>query len=193
MKLDSYLYTANFCEENIWQLCQHPSLAAFTKTVLFISNEQRNCPLWHQKSSLGDDPVWWDYHVTLIVSSAEASFIFDFDTNLNLPSPLIEYLQHTFRPDLAVSKEDRPLFKTIPSLEFIQKFDSDRIHMLNDAGEWKSTPPNWPMIKSTEGLTLSKLLDFSVTSEQRMYSLDEVRGMFSEDAGQEDKKTSDKG
>lgn len=187
MKLDSYLYTANFCEENIWQLCQHPSLAAFTKTVLFISNEHRNCPLWHQKSSLGDDPVWWDYHVTLIVSSAEASLLYDFDTKLELPSPLNTYLDNTFRPDLAVSKEDLPLFKTIPSLEFIQKFDSDRSHMLNDAGEWKSTPPNWPIIKSAEALTLSKLLDFSVTSEQRMYSLDEVRVMFTKDAGQEDK------
>lgn len=177
MKLETFKYTANFCEENIWHLCQNSDLAAYTKTVLIISNSYRNCPLWHQQSAIGAEPVRWDYHVILLAASAEKSLIYDFDSTLDLPSPLEVYLNLTFRPGTPNWEEDKPLFKAIASHDFIRCFYSDRSHMIDGEGDWKFAPPNWPLINNKEELPLPALLDFGVTSGQKIHSFEEVMAM----------------
>ncbi|WP_158858557.1 protein N-terminal glutamine amidohydrolase [Lunatibacter salilacus] len=174
MKLETFKYTANFCEENIWHLCQNPELAAFTKTVLIISNRSRNCPLWHQKSAVGQDTVRWDYHVVMLASSPEASLIYDFDSTLDLPSPLGRYLELTFRSEY---ENEQPAFKAIDSNNFIHLFFSDRSHMKDPEGNWTFAPPSWPLIQNTEKLPLPELLDFSENSNQNIYNLEEVKAM----------------
>jgi len=177
MKLETFKYTANFCEENIWHLCQNPDLAAYAKTVLILSNSSRNCPLWHQRSAIGEEPVRWDYHVILLASSSEKSLIYDFDSTLELPSSLDEYLNLTFRPDSPTWEADKPFFKAIASGDFIRYFYSDRSHMIDGEGEWIFVPPSWPLIKNKEELPLPELLDFSETSGQKIHSYEEVLSM----------------
>lgn len=174
MKLETFKYTANFCEENIWHLCQNPDLAAFIKTVLIISNGSRNCPLWHQKSAEGQEPVRWDYHVVLLASSPETSLIYDFDSTLDLPIPLHEYLVQTFQSEY---EDEQPVFKAIDSHDFVHLFYSDRSHMKDGEGDWKFTPPSWPLIQNKEELPLPDLLDFSANSNQKIYTLEEVGAM----------------
>ncbi len=48
---ESFRYTPYYCEENVWHLCRQPSLSAFEKEAVFISNPQRACWLWEQKAS----------------------------------------------------------------------------------------------------------------------------------------------
>lgn len=174
MKLETFKYTANFCEENIWHLCQNPDLAAFIKTVLIISNGSRNCPLWHQKSAEGQEPVRWDYHVVLLASSPETSLIYDFDSTLDLPIPLHEYLDQTFQSEY---EDEQPVFKAVDSHDFVHLFYSDRSHMKDGEGDWKFTPPSWPLIQNKEELPLPDLLDFSANSNQKIYTLEEVGAM----------------
>jgi protein N-terminal glutamine amidohydrolase len=174
MKLETFRYTANFCEENIWHLCQNPDLAAYTKTVLIMSNSSRNCPLWHQQSAKGEEPVRWDYHVVLLASSPDACLIYDFDSSLDLPIPLDTYLERTFQSDRA---EDQPFFKAIDSQDFIHLFNSDRSHMKDGEGNWKFSPPGWPLIQNKEALPLPELLDFSENSNHNIYALEEVKAM----------------
>ena len=174
MKLEAFKYTANFCEENIWHLCQNPDLKAYTKIVLIISNSNRNCPLWCQQSAVGQEPVRWDYHVILLASSQEGSVIYDFDSTLDLPIPLDSYLKETFQSSF---ENEQPYFKLIDSLDYIQFFYSDRSHMKDGDGDWKFAPPNWPLINNKEDLPLPELLDFSENSNQKIYTLKEVKAM----------------
>jgi len=150
MKSESFKYTANYCEENIWHLCQHPLLADYSKRVLIISNSAKNCPFHAQKSAVGNQPVWWDYHVVLLASKDGLNFIYDFDSTLPFPSLLTDYLNHTFpNPDLWISK-DLPHFKSIASEDYINNFYSDRSHMKDSLGTWIFIPPVWPTITMVE-------------------------------------------
>jgi protein N-terminal glutamine amidohydrolase len=174
MKITSYQYTANFCEENIWHLCQNDELAAFEKTVLIISNKQRNCPLWHQKSAVDLGPVRWDYHVVLLATRKSERLVYDFDSTLGLPTSLQDYLNQTFKPESPSWETDKPLFKAIDADKYINSFYSDRTHMLNSEGDWVFVPPHWPLIKSMGELPLPELLDFSFSSSHQIYSFEEI-------------------
>jgi len=84
---DEDLRVPFYCEENIWRLCykrqerqrrqgqgvqpQHNVNANPDQDfVLFISNAQKCCPIFHQKatasSSRRNQPCFWDYHVILL-------------------------------------------------------------------------------------------------------------------------------
>lgn len=174
MKIKTFKYSENFCEENIWHLCQNPELEEFKKDVLIISNINRNCSFRFQKSPNGDELVWWDYHVILLASQPELHLIYDFDSTLEFPSPLKNYLEATFHIEHIQEGKDLPGFKLIASEDFVHSFISDRGHMKDDQGNWLSTPPKWPTIGKNGNLPLPKLLDFSENSEERIYSLSEM-------------------
>ncbi|MEQ9301964.1 MAG: hypothetical protein RIF33_25515 [Cyclobacteriaceae bacterium] len=168
-------YTANYCEENIWQLCQHPELRDAVKQVLFVSSLSRNSPLQFQKSAQGGLPVWWDYHVILLASKGQHHQIYDFDTTLPFPCEAKQYLTSTFQDAEGMKPEDRPLFKIIDGLAYRESFHSDRKHMKDEEGHWIFEPPTWPLIQSTNAqLTLDSLFDFSDKSEQPINTLDEL-------------------
>jgi protein N-terminal glutamine amidohydrolase len=172
MEISPYKYTKNYCEENIWHLCQHPELAGFVKKVLFVSSTDKNCAFHFQKDSVDGAPVWWDYHVILYVSKNNTELIFDLDSSLNQPTPFQDYLRLTFQ-DLEGKKESsHPIFKAIDSEDYITGFFSDRKHMQNGNGEWIFEPPLWPIIADNMVLTLQELMDFTQTSHQPIYSLE---------------------
>lgn len=174
MKIETFEYTENYCEENIWHLCQHPDLTDFTKKVLIVSNKSKNCPFLHQKSSIDQQAVWWDYHVILLASKSGINLVYDFDSTLALPSSLSDYLGLTFDEKTNWKASDFPTFKWIDAVVYTQTFFSDRSHMKDSEGNWIFSPPHWPHIESAEKLALSTLLDFTETSQQRIYSLEEM-------------------
>lgn len=174
MEIKEFNYSANFCEENIWHLCQNPALDHFSKKVLIVSNNNRNCPFRFQKSINGDEFVWWNYHVILLASGKDSSFIYDFDSTLPVPISAIEYLEKTFERAQNRMETDLPCFKAIESTDYLNSFVSDRSHMKDEEGNWLSSPPKWPVIGKDGGLPLPALLDFSFSSREKIYQLDEM-------------------
>ncbi len=171
-------YTENFCEENIWHLCQHPGLAGLAKKVLIVSNSNRNCPFGFQKSSKDRDPVWWDYHVILLASDQGKNWVYDFDSALQIPSLLEDYLGFTFQNSHNWPEGDLPFFKVIESSLYVNAFFSYRSHMIDPEGNWICTPPRWPLIRNNENLPLPDLLDFSETSKHLILSLNEIKDLI---------------
>lgn len=172
--MESYKYTQNYCEENIWHLCQDPRLTDYSKKVLIVSNNAKNLPFYNQKSSQGDLPVWWDYHVILLASKGDVQLIFDFDSTLDFPTSLEDYLRKTFVNHSNWIEKDLPHFKSIEAKDYLEKFFSDRSHMKSSDGQWIFAPPAWPNIEGQGDLVLSDLLDFSENSNQEIFSLDEM-------------------
>jgi hypothetical protein len=173
MEIKSFKYTENYCEENIWQLCQHPDLKEYTKKVLFISNQVKNCAFHFQKSAIGDAPVWWDYHVILLASKNNRHLVYDFDSTLSFPSELQNYIDSTFE---SPSDGIHPEFKSIESGHYVSCFNSDREHMKDAVGNWIFEPPLWLIIETNNELPLQELMDFSGTSKQTIFSLAELIG-----------------
>ncbi|PAN19770.1 hypothetical protein PAHAL_3G298400 [Panicum hallii] len=71
--VSSFTHTPCYCEENIYMLCKElmrigvADLMGTDLYVVFISNEEKKVPLWHQKASNSDDGfICWDYHVICI-------------------------------------------------------------------------------------------------------------------------------
>ncbi len=174
MEIKEFKYSANFCEENIWHLCQNQALEHFSKKVLIVSNENRYCPFRYQKSINGDDIVWWNYHVILLATNSESTLIYDFDSTLPIPLSGLEYLQRSFQINGNQLDFNLPYFKAIDSEVYLSSFFSDRSHMKDSAGNWLSTPPKWPLIANEGGLELPGLLNFTATSKEKIYSLDEM-------------------
>ncbi|MGF1638346.1 MAG: hypothetical protein ACFCUU_14820, partial [Cyclobacteriaceae bacterium] len=150
-------------------------LASFTKKVLIISNMSRNCPLAFQKSAKVDELVWWDYHVILLAFKQNIKLIYDFDSRLEFPASLNDYLNSTFQKRTDGSNNDLPFFKSIDAAIYIASFFSDRSHMKDSYGNWIFPPPDWPLIQGKEKLTLEELLNFTANSKQSIYSLEEIK------------------
>lgn len=112
-----YIYTPYYCEENIYLLVESftndRSISDKWETyAVFLSNHTKTVALWNQKVSKHPDyPVVWDYHCILLlkpkaktpshghghghahgdddqVVEEESSWIFDYDTRLDMPCPL---------------------------------------------------------------------------------------------------------
>ena len=110
-----YQYTSCFCEENIYLLAKSfhkgemkEQLHEFEGYVVFITNSDQCVPIWNQKLRMNSEsPVWWDYHVVLLVKSKEASYIFDFDTVLGFQTNALFYIENSMRPDLELPQHAR--------------------------------------------------------------------------------------
>lgn len=174
MEISSYKYTKNYCEENIWHLCQHPELAGFNKKVLFVSNTDKNCAFYFQKDSNAGAPVWWDYHVILFASKDNAKLIFDLDSSLGQPTDFLDYLRLTFQGLDGKNESSLPKFKAIDSADYLTDFFSDRGHMKDTDGDWIFEPPQWPIIANNMELPIQELLDFTATSKQPILSLERL-------------------
>jgi protein N-terminal glutamine amidohydrolase len=155
-----YKYCAKYCEENVWHLCQQPQFGRTGNRVLIISNIHKACELWHQRAALRSGlPVVWDYHVVLL-SQAEAWFVWDLDSTLGLPVLATHYLDKTFPTLGPESAKYSPKFRIISAAEYVEDFSSDRSHMRDKEGKWLAPPPPWPLILAGGSLTLTKLIDF---------------------------------
>lgn len=147
------VYTKQYCEENVYKLCEVfdkkavPNAQGF---VVFISNPKRACPLWMQSIGRDEYPVCWDYHVIFIVTywgQNQGAHVYDLDTKLDFPSPFEVYACQTFRNTLAISKTDyRRFFKVIEADKFLKHFASTRCHMIKN-GDWLAPPPSYPIVQ----------------------------------------------
>jgi protein N-terminal glutamine amidohydrolase len=155
-----YNYCPQYCEENVWHLCQEPQLDRTESKVVVISNEQKACALWHQRAALRSGlPVFWDYHVVLL-SETKSWFVWDLDSTLRLPVIATQYLDKTFPTVPRESDKYRPMFRIIDAADYVAGFSSDRSHMRDKEGKWLAPPPPWPLILAGGPLSLSKLIDF---------------------------------
>lgn len=149
-------YQSCYCEENIWHLCQHP--ACTNSTVIFIASHGGMFPMLCQRATNDPTtPVWWDYHVILMLGGRQPVQVLDFDTVLPFRSDLNTYLQASFLPEVSVTKQYQPYFRLVPAQDYISEFRSDRSHMRTEDG-WSAPPPDWPII-GDGGSNLARFTD----------------------------------
>uniref|UniRef100_A0A8C1LQM8 Protein N-terminal glutamine amidohydrolase n=1 Tax=Cyprinus carpio TaxID=7962 RepID=A0A8C1LQM8_CYPCA len=133
------VYTSCYCEENIWKLCEH------------VKDQVYGIPIWKQKSSRGDQPVIWDYHVILLhVNKQGQSYIYDLDTTLPFPCLLDVYSKEAFRSDEHLKPAFWRKLRVIPCDTYLKKFASDRSHMKDSDGNWRMPPPPYPCLETSD-------------------------------------------
>ena len=138
-------YQPFYCEENVFHLSAEPLVAHRPREIVFISNADRACVMWHQRAARKPGaPLVWDYHVVLLVGAPWE--IWDLDTSLGFPVPAAKYLARSFRADLPASY--LPVFRVVEASAFTAAFASDRSHMRGPDGRWLRAPPPWPAIGS---------------------------------------------
>mgnify|MGYP000312495299 CR=1 FL=1 len=136
-------YQPNYCEENIWHLCQHRKYLG--GKVIFISSLGNYFPMLCQKGGKEiDQTIFWDYHVILLKEGK----IFDFNSTLSFSTPIKDYFEQSFIEDFLLMPHQAPKFRVLDAEEYIRLFLSDRRHMKANS-TWISPPPSWPPISET--------------------------------------------
>lgn len=151
---DDCIYTPCYCEENVYKLCERlqetSSSVVQNCHVVFVSNETKKVPLWHQKAGYNSvGLVVWDYHVFLVYDQPQESLVYDFDTLLPFPTPFYHYISMTFKSDRDLKPEFYRKFRVVDGPTYLKKFSSDRRHMLRD-GVWLKEPPSYKPISTPE-------------------------------------------
>ncbi|XP_059427882.1 protein N-terminal glutamine amidohydrolase isoform X3 [Corylus avellana] len=159
--ISEFYHTPFYCEENVYFLCKKLCTSGIADArgsdlfVVFISNEKKQIPLWHQKASKrADGVVLWDYHVICIQKRREGDtphLVWDLDSSLPFPSPLTSYVSETIRPSFELFSEYRRFFRIVHAPIFLQCFASDRRHMKDSAGNWTAEPPAYGPIIAEDG------------------------------------------
>ncbi|XP_074276819.1 protein N-terminal glutamine amidohydrolase [Silene latifolia] len=160
MELPQFDHTPYYCEENIYNLCKKLSSSGIADAqashlfVVFISNHNKQIPLWHQKAShRADGVILWDYHVICvqIKGSGDAPQVWDLDSTLAFPSPLPSYVAQTFQPSFQLFPEYQRFYRIVHAPIFLRSFASDRRHMKDPNGEWTAQPPSYDPIIAQDG------------------------------------------
>ena len=86
------------------------------------------------------------------------TYVYDLDTILDFPASFIDYVKQTFGSDDNLKPQFRRYFRVIRADVFLERFASDRSHMLSETGEWMSPPPSYPPILTAE--SANNLQDF---------------------------------
>ena len=161
---DRLLYTACYCEENIYKLAEMISEEAEENKknyVVFISSLSLQTPIWKQKSAENNSiAVIWDYHVVLLLSNC---LIVDFDSKLDFPCPAVEYYEEAFRPEVYLPDDNAQRFRVVPAQEFLEYFATDRSHMIGS----KAPIPSWECLRGSKAgidMNLSRFFDVSESS-----------------------------
>ncbi|CAA0812755.1 Protein N-terminal glutamine amidohydrolase [Striga hermonthica] len=154
-------HTPYYCEENVYLLCKKLVEDGVVRSdasdlyVLFISNEKKQIPLWHQKAShRADGVILWDYHVICVQRRKESNvphLVWDLDSSLPFPSPLATYVAETVRPSFQLFSEYQRVFRILHGPIFLKMFASDRRHMKDSAGNWIHPPPSYDVIVAEDG------------------------------------------
>jgi protein N-terminal glutamine amidohydrolase len=157
----NYLYTALFCEENIWHLTQSlikQGIKSNDIKVVFITNKDKQIAVFNQYAAAENQAVIWDYHVILIVIIAHIPCIFDFDTRLPFVSSYVDYLNNSFADNIDLKYSC--LFRIIPAEVYLKHFYSDRSHMKGVISD--NDFPKYPAILSNlpTKIELKNLFDY---------------------------------
>ncbi|CAI4230930.1 unnamed protein product [Auanema sp. JU1783] len=172
------LYTSNYCEENVYRLIAQRldclshvdsdnSREFVTNlsedvdkfTVIFISNANRQIPLFCQKSR-SSSYVIWDYHVILMEDTGQEFIIWDYDSTLPFPCEFSKYFEKSLNDNNQYNIPDplKRMFRFIPAKHYLRLFNNDRSHMKLENGDWSSPPPQWTAIFKTD--SKSNIHDF---------------------------------
>ena len=162
-----FIYTPCYCEENIWHFCkvfaEGQKIANGDLFVIFISNQNKQVPIWNQKINSEKRMAIWDYHVIALERSHQSdvtapfpsdnalpSFIFDFDTSLSFKSLATDYYQQCLLPAANFRPQFSPIFRIIRAEDYLLHFASDRSHMIKADGSYSSSPPTYPAIRTSQ-------------------------------------------
>lgn len=171
---EDFLYQPYYCEENIWQLCQHELFK--DSYVVFIASKGDAFPMLNQRAMISPvTPVYWDYHVVLLVPG-ETNQLLDFDTRLAFNNEAGEYFRNSFIDNELLNADEKPWFRVVPASEFIQLFSSDRRHMKTEFG-WLAPPPAWPLIGNATH-NLSSFTDMTNGAIGEVLAYDAVLARF---------------
>ncbi|KAL9252041.1 N-terminal glutamine amidohydrolase-like protein, partial [Drosera capensis] len=149
-------------EENVYLLCKKLITSGIADErgsdlfVVFISNEKKQIPLWHQKAShRADGLVLWDYHVICVQKKRDDDsphpVVWDIDSTLQLPSSLGLYVADAIRPSFQLFSEYQRYFRIVHAPLFLRSFASDRRHMRDSSGNWTAEPPQYDPIVAQDG------------------------------------------
>lgn len=149
----TFRYCAYFCEENVWHLCADDGVTdrgapipVEERRVVFISNARKRVLMRNQR--LG--AVQWDYHVVLLARGR----VWDLDSALELPTPLDRWVKESFLP---LVPGCAPRFRVVDAPTYLERFASDRSHMIGPDGLPLQPLPPWPPIGP--GMTLPRFID----------------------------------
>lgn len=177
-------YTSHFCEENAWWLAADVALAALRRTVVVISNPHKTVAMWQQRAAQ-HDPIVWDYHVVVVVEAVDddgsigGAVVLDHDCLAGTALPVGEWLAASFPVEVAPQYE--PQFRLIDGSVYVDRFSSDRSHMLDDKGQPLQPFPPWTTIGT--GHALPAMIDFGDDSFGAVVDIDglaERFGLFGE-------------
>lgn len=144
----------------MYKLCKKLSLAGIADReasdlyVIFISNDKKQIPLWHQKAShRADGVILWDYHVICVQIKRDdkSPQVWDLDSTLAFPSPLASYIAETFRPSFQLFSEFQRFCRIVHGPILLSHFASDRRHMKDSDGNWTAQPPSYDPIVAEDG------------------------------------------
>ncbi|XP_071717357.1 protein N-terminal glutamine amidohydrolase [Rutidosis leptorrhynchoides] len=185
-------YTPSYCEENIYLLCKklcEDGIADVSELfVVFISNENKHIPLWHQKAShRADGIILWDYHV-ICIQKRKGEFVdrvWDLDTSLPCPSTLSSYVSECIRPSFELFSEFQRVFRIVHAPVFLRYFASDRRHMKDSEGNWTSPPPEYQVIVAEDGTVhnLNQYIDMSSKDLLKDLEQDTINAVFTKQLG----------
>ncbi|XP_038904910.1 protein N-terminal glutamine amidohydrolase isoform X2 [Benincasa hispida] len=178
LDVSQFRHTPFYCEENVYFLCKKLCTNRMGDAreadlfVVFISNEKKQIPLWHQKTSKrADGLVLWDYHVICVQRKKEGEFpflVWDLDSTLPLPLPLGSYVSQAIRPSFQISPEFQRLFRIIHAPILFRHFASDRRHMKDSNGNWMAKPPDYEAIVAEDG-TIHNLNEYMEIKAANVY------------------------
>ncbi len=163
-----FRYWPYFCEENIWHLCADRSVPVPVeeRRVLFIAGVRGRFAMRRQRAG-GDGPILWDYHVVL----RGRDRIWDLDTTLGLPAPFDDWVRASFLP---LYRDFIPRFRVVDAAVYLDRFASDRSHMVGPDGLPLKPHPPWPPIGA--GMTLPRFIDMDHPFVGEVLDLDAFRG-----------------
>ncbi|KAL7169011.1 hypothetical protein ACSBR2_034103 [Camellia fascicularis] len=156
--------------------------------VVFISNEKKQVPLWHQKASQrADGVVLWDYHVICIQRKKGDSspLVWDLDSSLPFPSPLASYVSETMRPSFQLFSEFQRFFRVVHAPIFLRSFASDRRHMKDSVGNWIAQPSAYEAIVAEDGTvhSLNEYIEISTAGLSKDIGVDLIDAVHSQKLG----------
>lgn len=152
-----FLHQPFYCEENVFHLLAHSSLAGRRVAAVVASGPLGGFVMWHQRAARSPvAPLFWDYHV--FVLAEDPWQIWDLDSTLGMPVLAADYLRKSFRPGLPA--ELSPVFRLVPASQYIAELASDRSHMRRPDGRFERPPPSWPPVSAKErGSNLQRFID----------------------------------
>ncbi|CAE1291833.1 NTAQ1 [Acanthosepion pharaonis] len=107
-------------------------------------------PIWQQKIQKSEDPVVWDYHVIFLWKNGLNTYVYDLDSCLPFSCKFEIYLKEAIKQDSLFQPEYYRYFRVVEAATYLRYFASNRKHMLDESGMWKSKPPPYPCIRTEE-------------------------------------------